>query len=40
MVASMKAQALRIGLTEQEANDYIGQIAITMFAGVSIMNRS
>ncbi|CAE6499134.1 unnamed protein product [Rhizoctonia solani] len=33
MVASLKRQALDLGLTEVEADDYVGQIAITMFAG-------
>ncbi|KAF8692610.1 cytochrome P450 family, partial [Rhizoctonia solani] len=33
MVASLRADALKIGLTEDEADDYVAQIAITMFAG-------
>ncbi|KAF8757594.1 cytochrome P450 family [Rhizoctonia solani] len=32
MVASLRADALKIGLTEDEADDYVAQIAITMFA--------
>ncbi|KAF8677685.1 Cytochrome P450 [Rhizoctonia solani] len=33
MVASLRADALEIGLTEDEADDYVSQIAITMFSG-------
>ncbi|CAE6492252.1 unnamed protein product [Rhizoctonia solani] len=33
MVTSLRADALKIGLTEDEADDYVAQIAITMFAG-------
>ncbi|KAJ1306347.1 hypothetical protein OPQ81_007354 [Rhizoctonia solani] len=33
MVASLRKQALQLGLTEEEADDYVSQIAITMFAG-------
>ncbi|CAE6517534.1 unnamed protein product [Rhizoctonia solani] len=33
MVSSLRRHALQLGLTEQEADDYVAQIAITMFAG-------
>ncbi|CAE6348493.1 unnamed protein product [Rhizoctonia solani] len=33
MVASLRGQALKLGLTEEEADDYVKQISITMFAG-------
>ncbi|GAB1518697.1 hypothetical protein RhiTH_001761 [Rhizoctonia solani] len=33
MVGSMRTQALSIGLTDKEADDYVAQVAITMFSG-------
>ncbi|CAE6351962.1 unnamed protein product [Rhizoctonia solani] len=33
IAGSMRAQALKIGLTKEEADDYVEQITITMFAG-------
>ncbi|KAH7342129.1 cytochrome P450 [Rhizoctonia solani] len=33
MVASLRANALKLGLTEEEADDYVQQIAFTMVAG-------
>ncbi|KAJ1307183.1 hypothetical protein OPQ81_001299 [Rhizoctonia solani] len=33
MVASLRGQALKLGLTEDEADDYVKQVSITLFAG-------
>jgi hypothetical protein len=34
MVASLKTQALKLGLTEAQSDDYVQQIAITLFGGM------